>query len=120
MWKYLYNKSAKLEKINNNLGVLKFPNEKYVYVSYVNGRYLKYLVKDFDLKFIASHKGGILAANKLQSYGCNALYRDLAIYPSPPVINMFISIFLCMKSCLYEYFEYQNYLALHSYLDNIF
>ena len=34
--------------------------------------------KDFDLKFIASHKGGILAANKLQSYGCNALYRDFA------------------------------------------
>ena len=30
----------------------------------------------FDLSHIAAHKGGILAANKLQSYGCNALYRD--------------------------------------------
>jgi hypothetical protein len=30
----------------------------------------------FDLKHIARHKGGILAADKLQSYGCNALYRD--------------------------------------------
>ena len=32
--------------------------------------------KEFDLKHIASHRGGILAADKLQSYGCNALYRD--------------------------------------------
>lgn len=32
----------------------------------------------FDLRFIANHKGGILATDKLQSYGCNALYRDFA------------------------------------------
>lgn len=31
---------------------------------------------EFDLAFIASHKGGLFAADKLQSYGCNALYRD--------------------------------------------
>ena len=31
---------------------------------------------NFDLIHIANHKGGILSANKLQSYGCNALYRD--------------------------------------------
>jgi hypothetical protein len=30
----------------------------------------------FDLKHIANHRGGILAVDKLQSYGCNALYRD--------------------------------------------
>jgi len=30
----------------------------------------------FDLKHIARHQGGLLAADKLQSYGCNALYRD--------------------------------------------
>ena len=30
----------------------------------------------FDLSHIKDHSGGILAANKLQSYGCNALYRD--------------------------------------------
>jgi len=29
-----------------------------------------------DLSFIKNHKGGLLAADKLQSYGCNALYRD--------------------------------------------
>jgi hypothetical protein len=32
---------------------------------------------EFDLTHIANHKGGILAENKLQSYGCNAVYRDL-------------------------------------------
>jgi hypothetical protein len=30
----------------------------------------------FDLRHIAQHRGGLLAVNKLQSYGCNALYRD--------------------------------------------
>ena len=30
----------------------------------------------FDLKYIANHQGGVLAVDKLQSYGCNALYRD--------------------------------------------
>ena len=29
----------------------------------------------FDLKYIANHQGGVLAVDKLQSYGCNALYR---------------------------------------------
>jgi hypothetical protein len=31
---------------------------------------------EFDLKHLASHKGGILGENRLQTYGCNALYRD--------------------------------------------
>jgi hypothetical protein len=30
----------------------------------------------FNLDLIGKHRGGILAADKLQSYGCNALYRD--------------------------------------------
>lgn len=30
----------------------------------------------FDLGHIARHTGGLLAKDKLQSYGCNALYRD--------------------------------------------
>jgi len=30
----------------------------------------------FDLTCIANHKGGLFAENKLQTYGCNALYRD--------------------------------------------
>jgi hypothetical protein len=30
----------------------------------------------FDLKHLASHKGGILGENRLQTYGCNAVYRD--------------------------------------------
>jgi hypothetical protein len=30
----------------------------------------------FDLNLIARHRGGILGADKLQSYGCNALYRE--------------------------------------------
>jgi hypothetical protein len=33
---------------------------------------------DFDLIHIANHKGGLLGANRLQTYGCNALYRDFA------------------------------------------
>lgn len=32
--------------------------------------------ENFDLNLIASHKGGLLASGALQSYGCNALYRD--------------------------------------------
>jgi hypothetical protein len=32
----------------------------------------------FDLSLIANHKGGVLATDKLQSYGCNGLYRDFA------------------------------------------
>jgi len=50
MWKYLYDKSAKLEIINDYLGVLKFSDEKYVFVSIVNGRFFKYFVKYFNLK----------------------------------------------------------------------
>jgi hypothetical protein len=34
--------------------------------------------KGFDLSLIKNHKGGLLAAGALQSYGCNALYRDFA------------------------------------------
>lgn len=30
-----------------------------------------------DLKFIKRHQGGLLAENKLQSYACNAAYRDI-------------------------------------------
>jgi hypothetical protein len=31
---------------------------------------------DFDMRFIQHHQGGLLAKNKLQSYACNAAYRD--------------------------------------------
>lgn len=30
----------------------------------------------FDITHIARHKGGLLGSNRLQTYGCNALYRD--------------------------------------------
>jgi hypothetical protein len=33
---------------------------------------------NFDLNLIKRHKGGLLASGALQSYGCNALYRDFA------------------------------------------
>ena len=33
---------------------------------------------DFDLTLIKEHKGGLLGASTLQTYGCNALYRDFA------------------------------------------
>lgn len=33
--------------------------------------------RGFDLTPIKLHKGGLLASNALQSYGCNASYRDL-------------------------------------------
>jgi hypothetical protein len=32
--------------------------------------------KDFNLALIGDHRGGLLAVDKLQTYGCNALYRD--------------------------------------------
>jgi hypothetical protein len=31
---------------------------------------------DFDMRFVINHQGGLLAENKLQSYACNAAYRD--------------------------------------------
>lgn len=31
---------------------------------------------EFDLRLIKNHKGGLLGSKTLQSYGCNALYRD--------------------------------------------
>jgi hypothetical protein len=31
---------------------------------------------NFDLTHIANHQGGLGGANRLQTYGCNALYRD--------------------------------------------
>jgi hypothetical protein len=31
---------------------------------------------DFNLNYIKNHRGGLLANRALQSYGCNALYRD--------------------------------------------
>ena len=31
---------------------------------------------EFELKFITLHKGGLFGANKLQSYGCNSLYKE--------------------------------------------
>lgn len=34
--------------------------------------------KGFDLSSLTHHKGGLLASGALQSYGCNALYRDFA------------------------------------------
>jgi hypothetical protein len=33
---------------------------------------------NFDLTFIANHKGGLLAEDKLQSYGCNSLYKTFS------------------------------------------
>jgi hypothetical protein len=32
----------------------------------------------FNLTHIANHKGGLFGSNRLQTYGCNALYRDFA------------------------------------------
>jgi len=32
--------------------------------------------KQFDLNLIKNHKGGLLGSKALQTYGCNALYRD--------------------------------------------
>ena len=32
--------------------------------------------KDFNLKAVIGHYGGLLGREKLQTYGCNALYRD--------------------------------------------
>lgn len=32
--------------------------------------------KQFDLSLIQNHRGGLLARNKLQSYGCNGLYKE--------------------------------------------
>lgn len=33
---------------------------------------------EFDLRLIKKHRGGLLGSRRLQSYGCNALYRDFA------------------------------------------
>jgi hypothetical protein len=32
--------------------------------------------QEFNMRYIAEHKGGLRGRNRLQTYGCNALYRD--------------------------------------------
>ena len=34
--------------------------------------------RTFNINLFKNHRGGLLASNALQSYGCNALYRDFA------------------------------------------
>lgn len=34
---------------------------------------------DFDINLAINHKGGLLGADKLQTYGCNALFRDYTV-----------------------------------------
>lgn len=34
--------------------------------------------RNFNLQLISDHRGGLLAVDKLQTYGCNALYRDFS------------------------------------------
>ena len=33
----------------------------------------------FDSKLVLNHAGGLLGSTKLQTYGCNAIYRDMAV-----------------------------------------
>lgn len=62
------------------------PNTEYVPNSVVNTHTTSQAVAigngtsrlGFNLNLIKNHKGGILGVNKLQSYGCNALYRNFA------------------------------------------
>ncbi len=35
--------------------------------------------KDFDLRLIKDHKGGIFGSSKLQTYGCNDIYKDIEV-----------------------------------------
>lgn len=35
------------------------------------------ICKNFDLRLIKDHKGGILGESKLQTYGCNDVYKDI-------------------------------------------
>lgn len=35
--------------------------------------------KNFDMRLIKNHKGGILGEKKLQTYGCNDVYKDIEV-----------------------------------------
>ena len=62
------------------------PNTEYVPNSVVNTHTTSQAIAigngtsrlGFNLDLIKNHKGGILGVNRLQSYGCNALYRNFA------------------------------------------
>jgi len=77
MWKYLYNKSAKLEIINDYLGVLKFSDEKYVFVSLVNGRFSNYLLEYFDLKIFFNDIKNYYSKSKRYNQYKDVIFIDL-------------------------------------------
>ena len=79
MWKYLYNKSAKLEIINDYLGVLKFSDEKYVFVSMVNGRFYNYLLEYFDLKIFFNDIKNYYSKSKRYNQYKDIIFVDLCI-----------------------------------------
>ena len=59
----------------------------------------------FDLGNLTRHKGGLLAVDRLQSYGCNALYRDFApdflVINSDDIINEVTTTDYCDNHIVY-------------------
>jgi hypothetical protein len=61
---------------------------------------------NFDLRFIANHQGGLLGENRLQSYGCNALYKDFTpdflVVTSGVVANDVVNNGYCNSNIVYS------------------
>jgi hypothetical protein len=60
----------------------------------------------FDLRLLAKHKGGLFASLKLQSYGCNALYRDFSpdflVCNTPVMMEEIVQTDYCSKNIVYS------------------
>ena len=64
----------------------------------------------FDLQHIANHKGGLFGSNRLQSYGCNALYRDFTtdflVATGDDIIDEIANSGYCSNGIVYTTAEY--------------
>lgn len=65
---------------------------------------------NFNIKFITNHQGGVLAENKLQTYACNAAYRDFTpnflIATGDIIIDEIANSGYCTNNIVYTNVEY--------------
>jgi hypothetical protein len=66
--------------------------------------------RDFDLMWISRHRAGLLAKDKFQSYGCNALYRnfspDFLVATGKEIIAEIANTDYCTDNIVYTTAEY--------------
>jgi len=66
--------------------------------------------KEMDVRLLLNHFGGLLGAKKLQTYGCNALYRDFApdflVATGPEIVKEIAQSGYCQDHIVYTTANY--------------